>query len=165
MPLDDAATPVAAEPGPLVGQENMTGAGEPASLSLETAVMFVSDLDRSVAFYAELLAWTIAVHELDAALLACPDGGQLYLRRRGPRAPHGLGHIGVQYLIWTAPSENELDRCERELTQRSGQVTRTIRDGFTMVEGRGPDHAPILIAYPGPDEAPRHQVMKRIYSW
>ena len=107
--------------------------------------MFVSDLDRSVAFYAELLAWTIAVHEFDAALLAGPDGGQLYLRRRGPRASH--------------------DRCERVLTQQSGQVTRSIRDGFTMVEGRGPDHAPILIAYPGPDEAPRHQVMKRIYSW
>ena len=165
MPLDPAATPVAAEPGPLVGQDNMAGAGEPASLSLATAVMFVSDLDRSVAFYAELLAWTIAVRTIDAALLTSPDGFQLYLRRRGPRAPHGLGHIGVQYLIWTAASVSDLGRCERILRRQSGQVTRSTLDGFTVIEGRGPDNCPILVAYPGPQEAPRHQVMQRIYQW
>ena len=165
MPLDDAATPAAAEPISLAWRDAPAAAEHQASLSLTSAVMFVSDLDRSVAFYAELLAWTIAVHELDAVLLACPHGGQLYLRRRGPRAPHSLGHIGVQYLIWTAPSESELDRCERVLTEQSGQVTRSTLDGFTIVEGRGPDNAPILIAYPGPQEAPRHQVMQRIYRW
>ena len=165
MPPDHAATPAAAEPDPLVGQEDMAGAGEPASLSLGTAVMFVSDLDRSVAFYAELLAWTIAVHTVDAALLTSPDGSQLYLRRRGPRAPHGLGHIGVQYLIWTAASENDLSRCERMLRRQPGQVTRSTPDGFGVIEGRGPDNCPILIAHPGPQEAPRHQVMQRIYQW
>ena len=80
MPLDDAATPAAAEPVSLAGQVAPAAAEQRPGLSLTSAVMFVSDLDRSVAFYAELLAWTIAVHELDAALLACPDGGQLYLR-------------------------------------------------------------------------------------
>ena len=87
MPLDDAATPAAAEPISLAWRDAPAAAEHQASLSLTSAVMFVSDLDRSVAFYAELLAWTIAVHELDAVLLACPHGGQLYLRRRGPRAP------------------------------------------------------------------------------
>jgi catechol 2,3-dioxygenase-like lactoylglutathione lyase family enzyme len=127
--------------------------------------MFVSNLDRAVAFYAELLGWTIAVHATSAALLTSRDGFQLYLRSRGPRAPHGLGHIGVQYLIWTAPSERELGRCERVLRRQSGQVTRSTLDGFAVVEGRGPDNVPILIAYPGPREAPRHQVMHRIYRW
>lgn len=127
--------------------------------------MFVSDLDWVVAFYAELLAWAVAVHDFDAALLTCPDGFQLYLRRRGPRATRSLGHIGVQYLIWTAPNESELDRCERVLRQQSDQVTRSTLDGVTLIEGRGPDHAPILIAYPGPQEAPRCHVMQRIYRW
>jgi hypothetical protein len=107
MPLDHAATHVAAEPGLLAGEDNPARSGEPASSSLASAVMFVSELNRAVAFYAELLAWTIAVHALDAALLTCTDGFQLYLRRRGPRASHGLGHIGVQYVIWTAPSESD----------------------------------------------------------
>jgi catechol 2,3-dioxygenase-like lactoylglutathione lyase family enzyme len=167
MTLDDAATPAATEPISHAGQAGPAPAatGRSTSLSLASAVMFVSDLDRSVAFYAELLAWTIAVRDLDADLLTSPDGSQLYLRSRGPRAPRGLGQIGVQYLIWTAPSESELDRCEQVLTQQSRQVTRSTRDGFTLVEGRGPDNAPILIAYPGPQEAPRHQVMQRIYRW
>jgi len=158
MPLDDAATPLAAEAELLAGQGR-------ASLSLASAVMFVSDLDRAAAFYTELLAWTIAVHASDAALLTSPDGFQLYLRSRGPRAPHGLGHIGMQYLIWTAPSESELDRCERVLSRQSDQVTRSTLDEFTVIEGRGPDNCPILIAYPGPQEAPRHHVMQRIYRW
>ena len=152
MPPDDAAAPDLAE------------AGLP-SLSLASAVMFVTELDRAVAFYADLLTWTVAVHAVDAALLTCPDGFQLYLRRRGPRAPHGLGRIGVQYLIWTAPSESDLARCERVLRRRSAQVTRSTLDGFTVIEGRDPDNSPVLIAYPGPQEAPRHQLMQRIYQW
>jgi catechol 2,3-dioxygenase-like lactoylglutathione lyase family enzyme len=164
MPLDDAATPAAAEPSPFAGQEDLAERGGPASLSLASAVMFVSDLDRAAAFYTELLAWTIAVHASDAALLTSPDGFQLYLRARGPRALR-TDHIGVQYLIWTAPSESELGRCERVLRRQSGQVTRSTLDGFTIIEGRGPDNCPILIAYPGPQEAPRHQVMQRIYRW
>ena len=52
MPLDDAAAPAAAEPISLAGQDAPTAAEQPASLSLTSAVMFVSDLDRSVAFYA-----------------------------------------------------------------------------------------------------------------
>ncbi|WP_338419302.1 VOC family protein [Kribbella antiqua] len=127
--------------------------------------MFVTELDRAVAFYAELLGWTVAVQDLDAALLTCPDGFQLYLRARGPRARRSIGHVGVQYLIWTAPSQSELDRCEQVLRRQSGQVTRSTFDGFIIIEGRGPDNAPILIAHPGPQEAPRHQVMQRIYLW
>jgi hypothetical protein len=165
MPLDDAATPAAAEDLPPAGHDALAATERPARLSLASAVMFVADLDRAVAFYVELLAWTIAVRDLDAALLTCPDGFQLYLRRRGPRAPHGISHIGVQYLIWTAPSESDLDRCERVLRRQSGQVTRSTRDGFTLIEGRGPDNCPILIAYPGPQDAPRHRVMQRIYRW
>jgi hypothetical protein len=165
MPLDDASAPAAAEPDPLSGQDNLTRAGEPASLRLASAVMFVAEVDRSAAFYAELLRWTVTVQDADVALLVSPDGFQLYLRSRGPRAQRSIGHIGVQYNIWTAPDENDLDRCEQVLREQSDKVTRSTFEGFTLIEGRGPDHAPILIAYPGPQEAPRHHVMGRIYRW
>jgi hypothetical protein len=165
MPLDNASAPDAAEPEHLSGQDNLTRAGEPTSLMLASAVMFVAEVDRSAAFYAELLAWTVTVQDADVALLVSPDGYQLYLRRRGPRAIRSLGEIGLQYLIWTAPDENELRRCELLLRAQPHTVTRTTLDGFTAIEGRDPDDVPILVTYPGPRQAPRHQVMKRIYGW
>lgn len=46
-------------------------------LRLASAVMFVHSLDRSVAFYRELLALDVTVADSTAALLVSPDGFQL----------------------------------------------------------------------------------------
>lgn len=127
--------------------------------------MFVTELDRSVVFYGELLAWDVTVRDNTVALLASPDGSQLYLRRRGPNTEHPLGHVGVQYLMWTAEDDDELRRCERVLREQSTHVTTQTGDGFTVVEGRGPDDVPILVTYPGPEQVPRHEIMQRIYEW
>jgi catechol 2,3-dioxygenase-like lactoylglutathione lyase family enzyme len=127
--------------------------------------MFVSDLDRSVAFYEELLGWDVTVRDNAAGLLVSPDGFQLYLHGRGPRTPHPLGQIGIQYLMWTAENEDDLQRSERVLRAESSRVTRRTAEGFTVVEGPGPDHVPILITYPSPKDVPRHRIMQRIYEW
>lgn len=134
-------------------------------LRLASAVMFVADLDRSVAFYQELLGLDVTVQSDEAALLVSPDGYQLYLRSMGRRAQHPLGAIGIQYIVWTAEGEEDLQRCERVLKAHSSQVTRQTVDGFTVVEGRGPDDVPVVVTYPGPDHAPRHEILQRIYAW
>lgn len=134
-------------------------------LALASAVMFVADLDRSVEFYCELLGLDVTVRSEDVALLVNPGGYQLYLRSMGKRTQHPLGAIGIQYLVWSAESEDDLERCERVLKAESPQVTRTSEDGFTMIEGRGPDGVPVVVTYPGPDEAPRHEILQRIYAW
>jgi catechol 2,3-dioxygenase-like lactoylglutathione lyase family enzyme len=134
-------------------------------LRLASAVMFVAELERSVTFYRELLGLDVTVHGDDAALLAHPDGYQLYLRRIGHRAAHPTGPIGIQYLIWTAQNEGDLERCERVLKAQSPNVTRSTTDGFTVIEGRGPDDVPVIVTYPGPDQAPRHEILERIYHW
>jgi catechol 2,3-dioxygenase-like lactoylglutathione lyase family enzyme len=112
----------------------------------------VRELERSVRFYRELLALEVAVHDNTAALLVSPDGFELYLRSMGPGAHHSLGSVGIQYLIWTADGEDDLRRCEQVLRAWSDQVTRQSIDGFTVVEGRGPDNVPVLVTHPGPDE-------------
>jgi hypothetical protein len=134
-------------------------------LRLATAVMFVSELDRSAAFYEELLGWDVTVRDNTVALLVSPDGFQLYLRSRGPHTPHPLGQIGIQYLMWTAENEDDLQRCERVLRAGSPRVTRHTAEGFTVVEGHGPDFVPILITFPSPKDVPRHRIMQRIYEW
>lgn len=134
-------------------------------MRLASAVMFVAELDRSVEFYSELLEWDIRLRDNTVALLVGPDSSQLYLRAVGSRAAHPLGQVGIQYLIWTADGVEDLARCERVLRARSTQVTRKTADDFTVVEGRGPDDVPVLVTYPGPDEARRHKILHRIYEW
>ena len=129
-----------------------------------SVVMFVQDLDRSVSFYEELLALKVADRSVTAALLTSVDGTQLILRAMGGGV-HSLGGVGVQYVIWTAPSREDLDRCERVLKQRSAHLDTRASGRTTAVEGHDPDNITVLIIYPGPEEEPLHQLPVQIYGW
>ena len=135
------------------------------SVRLGSAVMFVQDLDRSVSFYTEVLALEEADRSTTAALLISASGAQLILRAMGPGAAHPLGGLGVQYVVWTAASTAGLDRSERVLKSHSAHERTRSSAGVTVVEGRDPDDIPVLIAYPGPDQAPLHELPVRIYGW
>ena len=132
---------------------------------LGSAVMFVQNLDRSVSFYTDVLALEVADQSATAALLVSDDGSQLILRAMGSNAPHALGSVGVQYIIWTADGKAGLDRCERVLKERSAHRETRGSGGVTVVEGRDPDDIVLMITYPGPDEAPLHELPVRIYGW
>jgi catechol 2,3-dioxygenase-like lactoylglutathione lyase family enzyme len=132
---------------------------------IDSVVMFVRDLDRSVSFYLDVLALAVADRSPTAALLAGPDGTQLILRAMGANAEHALGGIGVQYVVWTASGKEDLDRCERALKQRSAHRDTRVSEQSTAVEGRDPDDITVMIIYPGPAQAPLHQLPARIYGW
>jgi catechol 2,3-dioxygenase-like lactoylglutathione lyase family enzyme len=134
-------------------------------LRLASAVMFVRELDRSVVFYEELLGWHVSVSDESVALLVGPEGFQLYLRAMGSHASHPLGFVGIQYLSWTASDEADLRRCEDVLRRESSRVSRTAGDGFILIEGHGPDGVPVMVTYPGPDQVPRKEILRRIYEW
>ena len=132
---------------------------------LDSAVMFVQELDRSVRFYLELLDLEVADRSPTAALLISPHGSQLILRAMGTNAPHALGSVGVQYVIWTAGGQQDLTRCERVLRERSAYHDTRSSAGATAVEGRDPDGIVVIVAYPGPDQAPLHRLPVRICGW
>jgi catechol 2,3-dioxygenase-like lactoylglutathione lyase family enzyme len=132
---------------------------------LGSVVMFVQELDRSIAFYEEVLRLEVTDRDPTAALLAGAGGSQLILRAMGSNAPHPLGGVGVQYVIWTAAGKKELDRCEQALKKRHAYRQTRTSDGSTAVEGRDPDDSVLLISYPGPDKAPLHKLPIRIYGW
>jgi hypothetical protein len=159
----DSPTVTSAEPGAVDVDNTARNEKQPPRLRLASAVMFVRELGRSVSFYRDLLAMDVRIRNHTAALLVSPDGFQLYLRSMGSGAQHPLGHVGIQYLVWTADGEDDLRRCER-LLARSGHVTSQTVDGITVVEGRGPDDVPIVVTYPGPDQAPS-EIPSRIYEW
>jgi catechol 2,3-dioxygenase-like lactoylglutathione lyase family enzyme len=132
---------------------------------LSSAVMFVQNLDRSVKFYTELLELQVTDRSATAALLVSPDGSQLILRAMGTGAVHSLGGVGVQYVIWTAADEEDLDRCEVVLKQLSAHRDTRSSGPAKAVEGRDPDDIVVLITYPGPDQVPLHELPVRIYGW
>jgi catechol 2,3-dioxygenase-like lactoylglutathione lyase family enzyme len=132
---------------------------------LGSVVVFVQDLHRSVRFYTDVLELDVVDRSPTAALLRSSGGAQLVLRAMGQNAAHALGSVGVQYVIWTAAGKEDLDRCERLLKKRSAhRQTHTVAT-VTVVEGYDPDDITVMIAYPGPDEAPQHHLSARMYGW
>jgi catechol 2,3-dioxygenase-like lactoylglutathione lyase family enzyme len=132
---------------------------------LDSVVMFVHDLDRSVSFYSDVLNLHVADRSATAALLIGANRSQLILRAMGRGAEHALGGVGVQYVIWTADDADDLARCEKVLKDRSAWRDSRTTEHVTAVEGRDPDEIVVMITYPGPDQAPLHELPVRIYGW
>jgi catechol 2,3-dioxygenase-like lactoylglutathione lyase family enzyme len=132
---------------------------------LDSVVMFVHHLDRSVSFYTGVLDLKVADRSASAALLIGAKRSQLILRAMGSGASHPLGNVGVQYVIWTAADEADLTRAERALQDRSAHRDTRTTEHVTAVEGRDPDDIVVMITYPGPDQVPLHELPVRIYGW
>jgi catechol 2,3-dioxygenase-like lactoylglutathione lyase family enzyme len=130
-----------------------------------SVVMFVRELDKSEAFYTDVLALEIADRSPTATLLNSAGGVSLILRAMGSAAAHPLGSVGVQYVVWTAAGEEDLDRCERALSARGAHRETRRQGGVTVVEGRDPDDITVMIRYPGPDQTPLRELPVRIYGW
>jgi catechol 2,3-dioxygenase-like lactoylglutathione lyase family enzyme len=130
-----------------------------------SAVTFVQELDRSVDFYRDVLGLRVADSSPTAALLASDGGSQLILRAMGSNATHALGSVGVQYVVWEAPDPEYLDRCERQLKQRSAHRETREDGGSRAVEGSDPDGIAVMVVYPGPDNGQPRRLPTRIYGW
>lgn len=143
------------------GEDETTG----FAADVTSAVLFVSDLDRSVSFYSDVFSCRVSLREAGASLLLTPSGFQIYVIAKGPREPHPTGGIGDRHLIWAAGSVAALEHFEAVLRSR-GAHTETYTDvgGVTFVEGRDPDGIRVMIAHPGPQERPRSVVDGRLYN-
>jgi catechol 2,3-dioxygenase-like lactoylglutathione lyase family enzyme len=136
--------------------------GELARLS--SSVMFVTQLDRSVAFYRDVFGCKTAILDLGAALLVAPDGFQIYLVAKGERAEHPAAHIGLQYLMWSTDSAEALESVESALRGAGGHPDRHSSGGVTFVRGRDPDGIGVVIAHPTPERLPRSVIGPRVYN-
>jgi catechol-2,3-dioxygenase len=132
---------------------------------LGAAVMFVRDLGTSVGFYQDVLALKVIDRSPTAALLGSDTGTHLILRAMGGAAPHTLGTLGVQYVVWSAASEEHLDQYERLLRKRSAFRERRRTENMTALEGRDPDDCVVMITYPGTEQVPLDELPARIYAW
>jgi catechol 2,3-dioxygenase-like lactoylglutathione lyase family enzyme len=133
-------------------------------MRLSAAVMFVRNLDKSLHFYRELFGLEVADRSTTAVLLESANGWQLVLRAFGENAPHSLGTIGPQYMIWTTASRADLDSCEAVLKRLSAYRETRTSGNATVVEGRDPDDLAVMLAHSA-DGQPLHGLPARIYAW
>ena len=131
---------------------------------IASSVMFVTELDRSEAFYCDVFGCEVAIRNPDAALLLAPGGFQLYLIERGSRAQHPLEGIGLQYLMWSTESAEALEHIEKVLKDHGVHTSTRTSGGVTFVGGRDPDGIRVVIAHPSPEELPRTVVGSHFYT-
>jgi catechol-2,3-dioxygenase len=127
--------------------------------------MFVRNLDRSTAFYTQVLGLSVVDRSPTAVLLGTDGGPQLVLRAFGENAAHPLGSLGVQYLIWMTESRADLDRRTELLRHRSAyKETHTMGEVVT-VEARDPDDLVLMLAYRPPGLPALKELPARVYAW
>jgi catechol 2,3-dioxygenase-like lactoylglutathione lyase family enzyme len=128
---------------------------------IASCLMRVSNLDRSVSFYRDVFQCHVAIRKPDAALLLTPDGFQIYLRTREAPGTRDITDIGVEQIIWSAGSEEELRRIEQRLRAHYPSTYTNTVDGISFVDGIDPDGIRVLITYPTPQQLPRKVIDRR----
>jgi catechol 2,3-dioxygenase-like lactoylglutathione lyase family enzyme len=131
---------------------------------LSGAAVAVRDLARSTDFYRELFDLQVDASSAQAVLLSARGGDRLALRVLSG-APHVGGGIGVLFLVWTAESPLELDRCEAVLRSRGAFVSRSVESGWDVVAGRDPDDLRVILVFSVAGGAEWSVVPSRIYEY
>lgn len=127
------------------------------SLSLNHAVLFVSDLERSVAFYTGVLGFTVAADEaaLGAAFLRAPESDNHHdlglFQTPAPKPPRGS--VGLYHLAWEVADIKDLATV-RDALADSGNLNGQSHHGATVsLYGADPDGNEFEIMWMLPREA------------
>ncbi|BBY34429.1 glyoxalase [Mycolicibacter minnesotensis] len=126
-----------------------------------SCLMRVSHLDRSVKFYCEVFHCDVAICEKDAALLLTPDGFEIYLRTHEAYRAGGITGVGVEQVIWSVGSQEELQQIEQRMRVHDPSVYSNTLDEISFVDGADPDGIRVLVTYPTPHQLPREVIDRR----
>ena len=112
-------------------------------LTLNHAVLFVSDTERAKTFYTDVLGFTVMedVESMGAAFLRAPGSSNHHdlglFRTPAPKPPRGS--VGLYHLAWQVPNIEDLATF-RERLAASGNLTGQSHHGATVsLYGADPD--------------------------
>jgi catechol-2,3-dioxygenase len=112
---------------------------------LNHAVLFVSDVDRSVAFYSDVLGFRkvgMTPPGMQAAFLQAPDSTNdhdLGLFEVGPRADAAPRSVGLYHLAWEVDTLETLERIAGRLAETGALVGATDHGTTKSLYGKDPD--------------------------
>ena len=118
-------------------------------LSIQSILLNVNDLDRSVAFYSDVFEFRVYVRETAVAALQVSGSDRrqvLVLRARGNYRHPGRAVIGPRLISFEAGSLDEVNLVAARLDARKGLVGRKRAKGWEAVFGVDPDRNQISIA-------------------
>lgn len=105
------------------------------SLSLNHAVLFVSDLERARTFYTDVLGFTVTADEerLNAVFLRAPDSENHHdlglFETPGQKPPRGS--VGLYHLAWEVEKIEDLATI-RDTLDEAGALTGQSHHGATV---------------------------------
>lgn len=112
---------------------------------LNHAVLFVSDLDRSLDFYRSVLGFTVVSREerMNAAFLKASRSGNhhdLGLFGLGPGAPpRQRGTVGLYHLAWQVPTIDDLAEAREKLLSAGALHGESSHGATKSLYGVDPD--------------------------
>jgi catechol-2,3-dioxygenase len=116
-----------------------------AAVRLNHAVLFVSDLERSLAFWTGAFGMEVVAREprADAAFLRLPRSGNhhdLGLFGLGARAlPKQPGRVGLYHLAWQVDTIDELEQARMILAEHGAYTGESSHGATKSVYGADPD--------------------------
>ncbi|MEV0228669.1 VOC family protein [Nonomuraea sp. NPDC050786] len=112
---------------------------------LNHAVLYVRDVERSVAFYREALGFEVVMSMRGAAFLQAPgstndhDLGLFEIGANAAPSPAGRTAVGLYHLAWEVDTLDELERVAVKLTELGAMVGASDHGTTKAVYARDPD--------------------------
>jgi catechol 2,3-dioxygenase len=120
-------------------------------LSIQAALLSVSNLDRSVGFYRDVLGLRPLTQEGRAAVLMIDGVNRqqvLILREVASANPvhMGRGGIGLRLLALEVGTPDELHAIEQRLTERKAFIGRRRTEAWEAIVGIDPDRIELSVS-------------------
>jgi catechol-2,3-dioxygenase len=114
------------------------------AVRLNHAVLFVADLERSLAFYEKAFDMTVVARapRANAAFLRLPRSGNhpdLGLFGVGAQPPRPRGSLGLYHLAWQVDTIEELEEARLTLTHLDAFTGESSHGATKSVYARDPD--------------------------
>jgi len=111
---------------------------------LNHAVLFVSDLERSITFYEKAFAMAVMAREprANAAFLRLPRSGNhhdLGLFGVGAQPPRPRGSLGLYHLAWQVDTIDELEEARLTLAELDALTGESSHGATKSVYAQDPD--------------------------
>ena len=114
------------------------------AVRLNHAVLFVADLERSIAFYQQAIDMLLMAREprANAAFLRLPRSGNhhdLGLFGVGAQPPRPRGSLGLYHLAWQVDTIEQLEEARLTLANLDALTGESSHGATKSVYGRDPD--------------------------